>query len=88
MPNLKLDLLDKLRRDKYFAEIELGRLAQDPSMNYESKILQMKSMLQDIALLNSSMGLAEQYFTEPVPAPASAPNVPQGQVHPGQTHGE
>ena len=93
MANLKLDLLNKLRNDKYYAEIELVRLAQDPNTNYEGKIYDMQSKLNEIALLNASMGLVEQYFQEPVATPAPmgapvAPNAPQGNVHPGQTHGE
>jgi hypothetical protein len=94
MANLKLDLLNKLRNDKYYAEIELVRLAQDPNCNYLYKINDMQAKLNEIALLNASLALAEQYFQEPVAAPATAPqgapvaNAPQGQVHPGQTHGE
>jgi hypothetical protein len=95
MANLKLDLLNKLRTDKYYAEIELVRLAQDPNCNYLFKISDMQQKLNEIALINASLGLAEQYFQEPAPAaaPTTAPtgpvvNAPQGQVHPGQTHGE
>ena len=93
MANLKLDLLNKLRNDKYYAEIELVRLAQDPQMNYQWKIDTMKQQLQEIALLNAEMGLMEQYFQEPVQAaPAEAPvaqsPAPVAQVHQGQTHGE
>jgi len=93
MANLKLDLLNKLRNDKYYAELELVRLAQDPNMNYKGKIYDMDDKLTDLALLNAKMGLVEQYFQEPVPeqgVPQGQPvaNAPQGQVHPGQTHGE
>lgn len=90
MANLKLDLLNKLRNDKYYAEIELVRLASDPNMKYDWKIAEMTGKLNEIALINSSLGLAEQYFQEPVAAPQGAPvaNAPQGQVHQGQTHGE
>ena len=95
MANLKLDLLNKLRNDKYYAEIELVRLAGDPNMNYEWKINEMQGKLNEIALLNANMGLVEQYFQEPAPVAAPAPqaspipqNAPAGVVHPGQTHGE
>lgn len=92
MANLKLDLLNKLRNDKYYAELELVRLAQDPNCNYQGKINQMQDKLNEIALLNPDMGLVEQYFQEPAPvaapAPTGAPVNPAGQVHPGQTHGE
>jgi len=86
MANLKLDLLNKLRNDKYYTELELVRLAQDPNMNYAWKIGKMKIKLDKLSLLNSDMGLVEQYFQEPAPVAAQAP--PAGQVHPGQTHGE
>jgi hypothetical protein len=92
MANLKLDLLNKLRNDKYYAELELVRLAQDPNCNYRNKIDEMQAQLLEITLLNAEMGLVEVYFQEPVatPAPMGAPvqNQPAGQVHPGQTHGE
>jgi hypothetical protein len=93
MANLKLDLLNKLRNDKYYAELELVRLAHDPNTNYKNKIDDMDDKLTDLALLNAKMGLVEQYFQEPAPeqnVPQGQPvqNVPQGQVHPGQTHGE
>jgi hypothetical protein len=91
MANLKLDLLNKLRNDKYYDELELVRLAQDPNMNYKVKIEQMSALLANLSVLNAQMGLAEQYFQEPAPAPVAGTPVPQapaGQVHAGQTHGE
>lgn len=96
MANLKLDLLNKLRNDKYYEELELVRLAQDPNTNYKEKIDAMSYKLANISLLNAQMGLAEQYFQEPAPAPqANAPQgapvqqgAPAGIVHPGQTFGE
>ena len=94
MANLKLDLLNKLRNDKYYEELELVRLAQDPNTNYKEKIDAMSYKLANISLLNAQMGLAEQYFQEPAPvaaAPQGAPvqgNAPAGVVHPGQTFGE
>jgi hypothetical protein len=93
MPNLKLDLLNKLRNDKYYAELELVRLAQDPNCNYKDKIDLMTLKLDDIAVLNADMGLVEQYFQEPVavapaPAPQANAGAPAGVVHPGQTHSE
>jgi hypothetical protein len=102
MANLKLDLLNKLRNDKYYEELELVRLAQDPNMNYKEKIDSMHNRLEKLALLNAEMGLVEQYFQEPLQqqpqqippqqvAPEGAP-VAAGQqpvrVHQGQTHGE
>jgi len=88
MANLKLDLLNKLRNDKYYAELELVRLAQDPNMNYQEKINKMGSYLEKLSIQNAQMGLVEQYFQEPVAQPQVVQNAPTGQVHQGQTHGE
>jgi hypothetical protein len=96
MANLKLDLLNKLRNDKYYEELELVRLAGDPNTNYKEKIDAMSFRLSNLAVLNAQMGLVEQYFQEPAPVAATpAPDgqvpvqaQPQGKVHQGQTHGE
>jgi len=101
MANLKLDLINKLNNEKFYAELELVRLAQEPNMSYRTKIDSMNLELEVLALSNAKLGLVEQYFQEPVPqaapapegqpqaapAPAPAP-APQGKVHQGQSHGE
>ena len=38
MANLKLDLINKLNNDKYYEELELVRLAQDPNTNYKENL--------------------------------------------------
>jgi len=103
MANLKLDLQNRLNNQKFFAELELVRLAQEPAMNYELKIEQMDVQLQQLAVVNAKIGLVDQYFQEPVagapgappapqapPAPAKEPvaKAPAAQVHKGQSHGE
>ncbi len=93
MADLKKDLLNELVNRKYYSEIELIRLAQEPNMNYKKKIEEMVVVLQDIALLNSQINLMGQYFQEPQQQNVGVQNqqqvVPQnGHVHPGQTHGE
>ena len=103
MANLKLDLLNKLRNDKYYKEMELVRLAQEPNMCYEEKIEKMVNLLDILHTLNGKMALMEQYFQEPeqpvqapAPAPGQAPPAPApaeeakpaAKVHPGQSHGE
>ncbi len=98
MANLKIDLLNKLKNDKYFDESELVRLAQEPNMNYKQKIDEMCWVLNRIVTTNAQIALAEQYFQD---APAKtegaeqpAPQQPAQQqpapnnVHQGQTHGE
>lgn len=88
MANLKLDLLNKLRNDKYYDELELVRLAGDPNMNYKTKIDEMHYRLQNIAIINIEIGLVEQYFQEPASQMQPMQQPPQGQVHQGQSHGE
>jgi len=100
MANLKLDLINKLNNDKFYGELELVRLAQEPNMKYKEKITLMEVELETLALANAKLGLVEQYFQEPAPqaapapegqpqaAPAPAPEAPKGKVHQGQSHGE
>jgi len=96
MANLKIDLVNKLNNDKFYEELELVRLAQEPAMNYKLKIEQMDYQLGQLALINAKIGLVEQYFQEPAPqaapqaAPAGAPvaEAPAAKVHQGQSHGE
>jgi hypothetical protein len=96
MANLKIDLLNKLRNDKYYDEIELVRLAQEPNMNYSIKISSMSMILEKLATTNNQLALVEQYFQEPV-QPQVQPQVqaqdqpvqqPATNVLPGQSHGE
>jgi hypothetical protein len=103
MANLKADLLNELRTQKYYAEMELLRLAQDPTMKYKEKILDIDEQLAEIALINSKIGLAEGYFQdapqEQAPV-ANVPEAPQEEVaempapapapapHQGQSHAE
>jgi hypothetical protein len=90
--NLKVDLINQLGNGKFYAELELGRLAGDPNMNYKVKIDLMQEKLKEIALLNGEIALAQQYFPDPpapAPVPEQAPVVkPITQPLPGQTHGE
>jgi len=90
MANLKVDLIQKINDKKYYEEMELVRLAQDPNMNYEVKVYDMLEILGNLAILNAKLGLVNQYFQEPATATQAAPvqNPPSGQVHQGQTHGE
>lgn len=91
MANVKQDLLNKIGIDKYYAELELGRLAADPNMNYQDKINGMTYLLERLAILNGQIGLAGQYFPDQVVAPqqvnVSQPPAPAA-AHPGQSHGE
>ena len=101
MANLKLDLINKLNNEKFYAELELVRLAQEPNMSYRTKIDSMNLELEILAITNAKLGLVDQYFQEPAPqaappppqadaapAPPQADAAPQGKVHQGQSHGE
>jgi len=91
MANVKQDLMNRLGAEKYYAELELGRLAADPNMNYENKIIEMAYKLEKIAVLNGQIGLTNQYFPDApaaVVVPPVVPPVPAAIVHAGQTFGE
>ena len=100
MANLKLDLLNKLKNDVYYEEMELVRLAQEPNMHYKQKIDDMSFRLANLATLNAQIGLVEKYFQDAQPQPQAQAEAPKGQgqqpveqkpagkVHQGQSHGE
>lgn len=93
MANLKQDLLNNLGNDKYYTELELARLAQEPNMNYKHKIGEMESLLKKLASIDLATQLVGKYFQDAEPPQANAPeaNAPtpeQPKAHPGQTHGE
>lgn len=99
MANLKLDLINQLNNEKYYAEIEFFRLAAEPNMKYKVKIGEMATQLEKIVMVNAQLGLVEQLLPEqqaapqqaPPPqadAPAPPPAEPKAKVHQGQSHGE
>ena len=96
MANLKQDLLNDLGNEKYYAELELGRLAADPNMVYKEKIDKMSSLLKGLAQIDLATQLVGKYFQEPTaqapvpeqPAPEQAPAPDAPAPHPGQTHAE
>ena len=93
MANLKIDLINDQNNVKYFAEMELVRLAQEPNMNYKEKVMLMVEELGKISMVNSNLGLIEVYFSQPeektAPAPNAASSQPKiNQPSNGQSHGE
>ena len=84
MANLKADLLNELNNRKYYAEMELMRLAQAPDMNYKAKVDAIIGQLGLIASLNQEMALADGYFQTPEqqapPAVAVDQPLPEGNV--------
>jgi hypothetical protein len=67
MANLKVDLINKITNEKYFAEIEIGRLAQEPNMNYKEKIDKMEILLQEIILANAKIDLINKILISDQP---------------------
>jgi len=104
MANLKQDLLNDLGNEKFYAELELMRLAQDPNMNYREKVTNIKEIFEIISKADLGVQLVGKYFpeqaapdvvTEKGPAskePASkepASKKPEEtKPLPGQSHGE
>ena len=89
MANLKVDVLNKVGNEKYFQELELVRLAQDPNMKYKDKVEEISAVLIELAILDAQASLVEKYFQEPSgQAPVQGEAVPQGRVVNGQSHGE
>ena len=76
MANLKLDLINNLNNEKYYAEIEFFRLAAEPNMNYKEKIGVMANQLEKVAILNAQLGLVETYLPEQQAAPQAQPQQP------------
>ena len=94
MANLKQDLLNNLGNEKYYEELELVRLAQEPNMDYKQKVDTMTYLLKNLAKVDLATQLVGKYFPEAPPAPAPvvekavAPEQPVETKHKGQTHGE
>jgi len=81
MPDLKVDLNNKLQNDKYYHELELVRLAQEPNMNYSKKIKLMIKKMSKITLINSQLSELVKYFSTDT-------NIPNNQQSQGQSHTE
>lgn len=89
MADLRQDLVNKINNDKYFAEVELVRLASEPNMNYKSKIDDMSELLNEIALANIKIQLIENVYFKQQAMQTTNTMPQQGSViHNGQTHGE
>ena len=95
MTNLKIDLLNELRNKKYYAEIELRRLAEQPlQMKYNDKLELIQEQLNVISTLESSIQLVEKIFVSPQSVQNVESDKPNNVVenasipHVGQSHGE
>lgn len=92
MANLKQDLLNNLGNEKYYDELELGRLASDPNMVYKEKVDEMTILLKELASIDLATQLIGKYFQEEdtnAGQPTQQGEQPQQpKPHPGQTHSE
>jgi len=100
MPDLKIDLINKVAIRKQYDELELIRLGGDDKMNYEKKVNEMAFLLKNISESNAQLALIEFYFqAPPTPVEQDAPTqAPHGRSAtdlsapapplPGQSHGE
>ena len=89
MANLKQDLINNLGNEKYYNEIEIVRLLQEPNMNYKEKIEALTLLLKEVATLEMGMQLIGKYLPE-IPQTTMTQNQPNqpAQPAPGQTHAE
>ena len=91
--NLKQDVLNHLGNEKYYNEVEVVRVANDPNMPYKEKVDRLSFLMGDLARIDLSLQLVGKYFQEPAQQQpvANAPEQPKEPVakaHPGQSHGE
>jgi hypothetical protein len=98
---LRIDLLNEIRNEKYFAEIELNRLAQSMDIPYKEKLVRMGQVLKTIDSANRRTELVKVYFGDesvqqvankptPAPVPEAEDSQPVARRAPieGQSHGE
>lgn len=95
MVDLKLDLINNVKNDKYYRELELIRLASEPNMNYKKKIKLISNIIKKIALLNTQLELIDVYFKDEqqqnqqnVPKKSQQSPPPRENIHQGHSHGE
>jgi hypothetical protein len=97
MANLKQDLLNDFGNEKFYAELELVRLAQDPNMNYKDKVNTIKYLIDTISKVDLGVQLVGKYFPEqPAPEVVTEEKTKEPKSKepeetkplPGQSHGE
>lgn len=64
MIDVKVDLLNKIKMDKYYEEKDLIRIAKNNQISHRKKIEKLDEIFKNIALLNNKLILVEQYFIE------------------------
>lgn len=67
MNKMKIDLIDSLTRDRYYEEIELTRLLNDEGLfSHKFKIEEIKKCLREIVMIDSSISLINQIYSNPI----------------------
>lgn len=67
MNKMKIDLIDSLTRDRYYEEIELTRLLNDNMLfTHKYKIDKIKECLREIVMIDSSISLINQIYSQPI----------------------
>lgn len=67
MNKMKIDLIDSLTRDRYYEEIELTRLLNDEGLfSQKFKIEEIKKCLREIVMIDSSISLINQIYSNPI----------------------
>jgi len=67
MNKMKIDLIDSLTRDRYYEEIELTRLLNDEGLfSHKFKIEEIKKCLREIVMIDSSISLLNQIYSNPI----------------------
>lgn len=65
----KNDLVSLIQNEKYYAERDLERLTLDNTLPYVERLGEITLILETIALCNSKLMLADQYFMVKSPQP-------------------
>lgn len=61
-PNLKIDIDNNLRNQKYYEELELLRLATSNILKYEDRISLIIECLNKISNIDKTLVLSDKYF--------------------------
>lgn len=61
-PNLKIDIDNNLRNQKYYEELELLRLATSDILKYEDRISLIIECLNKISNIDKTLVLSDKYF--------------------------
>ena len=61
---IKYDILNDIRTEKYYLEMELLRLVDIDDIPYKEKIHKIEKILKDIAINDSINSLVNEYFVD------------------------